>query len=64
MIDRTEQERVLSFIVQKYNKTKGSNTERHNAHPMSRMMCLKQHRVTAHSPPSPHRTENYGGKRY
>ncbi len=45
MIDRTEQERQerQSFIAQKYNKTKGSNTERHNAHPMHRMMLLKQH---------------------
>ncbi len=32
MIDRTEQETLLlSFIAQKYYKTKGSNTERHKA---------------------------------
>ncbi len=61
MIDRTEQERLLlSLIAQKHYKTKGSNTERHEAHPMRRMMCLKQH---SNSPPSPHREEKYRGKR-
>ncbi len=40
MIDRTEQERLLSFIEQKYYKMKGSNTESHNANPMHRMMRL------------------------
>ncbi len=67
IIDRTEQERLLlSFIAQKYYKTKLSITERRNAHPVRRMMLLK-HRVTAHrlrSPPSPHREEKYRGKRY
>ncbi len=34
MIDRTEEERLLlSFIAQKYYKTKGSNTEQRNAQP-------------------------------
>ncbi len=48
MIDRTEQERLLLyFIVQKYYKMKGSNTERRNVHPVRKMMRLKQHRVTA-----------------
>ncbi len=48
IIDRTEQERVLlSFIAQKYYKTKCSITERRNAHPVRGMMLLK-HRVTAH----------------
>ncbi len=43
MIDRTEQERLLlSFIAQKYYKTKGSNTAWRNAHPVRRMMLLKQ----------------------
>ncbi len=43
----TEQERLLSsFIAQKYYKMKGSNTERHNAHPVRRMLHLKQHGVT------------------
>ncbi len=61
MIDRTEQERLLSFIAQKYKKyykMKGSNTEQRNADPVRRMMRLKQNGVTAHrlhSPPSLHR---------
>ncbi len=67
IIDRTEQERLLlSFIAQKYYKTKWSITELRNAHPVLRMMLLK-HGVTAHrlrSPLSPHREEKYRGKRY
>ncbi len=67
IIDRTEQERLLlSFIAQKYYKTKGSITERRNARSVRRMMLLK-HGVTAHrlrSPPSPHREEKYRGNRY
>ncbi len=67
IIDRTEQERLLlSFIAQKYYKTKYSITERRNARPVRRTMLLK-HGVTAHrlhSPPSPHREEKYRGKRY
>ncbi len=44
---RIEQERLLlSFIAQKYYKAKGSNIQRHNAHPVRRMMRLKQHGVT------------------
>ncbi len=47
MTDRTEQERLLlSFIAQKYKKMKGSNEERRNAHPVCRIMRLKQHGVT------------------
>ncbi len=54
-IDRTEQERLLlSFIAQKYYKMKCSNTEQCNVHTVRRRMRLKQHWVTAHSPPSPH----------
>ncbi len=67
IIDRTEQEGLfLSFVAQKYYKTKCSITEPRNAHPVRRMMLLK-HRVTEHrlrSPPSPHREEKYRGKRY
>ncbi len=67
IIDRTEQERLLlSFIAQKYYKTKYSITERRDAHPVRRMMLLK-HGVTAHglhSPLSPNREEKYRGKRY
>ncbi len=41
IIERTEQERLLllllSFIAQKYYKTKGSKTEWYNAHPVRRM---------------------------
>ncbi len=58
MMDRAEQDRLLSLIAQKYYKTKDFNTEQHNANPVRRMMLLKQHRVTAlrlRSPPSLHR---------
>ncbi len=68
MIDRTEQEILfLSFIAQNYYKTKGSNTERHKAHPVRRLMRLKQHRDTVRrmrTPLSLHRKEKYRGKRY
>ncbi len=62
MIDMTEQERLLSFIVQKYCKTKGFNTERRHVHPVRKMMLLKQHVVhnsehRLHSPLSLHRKE-------
>ncbi len=44
MIDRTVQERILlSFIAQKYYKTKGSNTTWYKAQLVHRMMRLKQH---------------------
>ncbi len=53
IIDRTEQERLLlSFIAQKYYKTKCSITERRNAHPVHRMMLLKQSHSTQAAQPS------------
>ncbi len=39
MIDRTEQERLLSFITQKYYKTKASNTEWRKA--LMRIPCTE-----------------------
>ncbi len=55
MIDRTEQEKLLLyFIVQKYYKMKGSNTERHKAQCASRAQNDALETTQSHSSQAAH----------
>ncbi len=59
MIDRTEQERLLlSFITQKYYKTKGSNTDRHKAKCASRAQKDALETTQSHSTPAAQSSES------